>query len=83
MVSKKHKQLHQLLDQYLTSFEIEKSFDFDQTTLKISKDDLYFIFNPDGEKSLSHLTRLASIKESVKIRSITFIKDLDVVNKKI
>ena len=40
MVSKKHKQLHQLLDQYLTSFEIEKSFDFDQTTLKINKDDL-------------------------------------------
>ena len=40
MVGKKHKQLHQLLDQYLTSFEIEKSFDFDQTTLKINKDDL-------------------------------------------
>jgi hypothetical protein len=40
MVSKKNKQLHQLLDQYLTSFELEKSFDFDQTTLKINKGDL-------------------------------------------
>ncbi len=45
MVGKKYKQLHQLLDQYLTSYDIGKSYDFDQITLEINKEDLYEICN--------------------------------------
>ena len=43
MVRKKYKQLHQLLDQYLTSYDIGQSYDFDQITLEINKEYLYEI----------------------------------------
>jgi NADH-quinone oxidoreductase subunit C len=64
MVSKKNKQLHQLLDQYLTSFELEKSFDFDQTTLKINKGDLInicTILKETNELSFSMLIDLCGV----------------------
>ncbi len=50
MVSKKYKQLHKLLDQYLTSYDFGQSYDFDQITLEINKDDLYEISKVLKEK---------------------------------